>query len=82
VDHFNEEPGLVWLNRLKESFPHLVWLNPEPEDQWPYVESIRIIRRLFDGRMYPLTLDGLSAAMELLRRRHKSHGALSVHPGH
>jgi len=68
VDHFNDEPGMNWLLRLKESFPHLVWLNPEPQDQWEYVESINMIRGLFDNRMYPLTLDGLHQAMTLLRR--------------
>jgi len=69
VDHFNDEPGLKWLNRIKESFPHAVWLNPEPEDDWQYTESIRLIRSVFDGRMYPLTLDGLTEAMNLLRRQ-------------
>jgi len=73
VDHFNDEPGVVWLSRLKETFPHLVWLNPEPEDQWQYVESIKMIRQIFDGHMYPLTLNGLGSAMDLLRRRHKTH---------
>ena len=73
VDHFNDEPGAVWLSRLKETFPHLVWLNPEPEDQWQYVESIKMIRQIFDGHMYPLTLNGLGSAMDLLRRRHKTH---------
>ncbi|NIR97708.1 MAG: VWA domain-containing protein, partial [Gammaproteobacteria bacterium] len=28
VDHFNDEPGVLWLQRLKETFPHTVWLNP------------------------------------------------------
>ena len=73
VDHFNDEPGVVWLSRLKETFSHLVWLNPEPEDQWQYVESIKMIRQIFDGHMYPLTLNGLGSAMDLLRRRHKTH---------
>ena len=69
VDHFNDEPGVVWLNRVKEAFPHTVWLNPEPKDDWSYTESIRIINSLFDGHMYPLTLDGLGEAMDLLRRQ-------------
>ena len=69
VDHFNDEPGVKWLSRIKEAFPHTVWLNPEPEDDWQYTESIRLIRGLLDGRMYPLTLDGLSAATKLLRRQ-------------
>jgi uncharacterized protein len=69
VDHFNDEPGLVWLTRLKEAFPHAVWLNPEPQDDWSYTESTRIIGSVFESHMYPLTLDGLSAAMDFLRRQ-------------
>lgn len=69
VDHFNDEPGVAWLTRIKETFPHLVWLNPEPKGDWSYTESIRIINALFDGHMYPLTLDGLGEAMNLLRRQ-------------
>jgi len=69
VDHFNDEPGLTWLSRIRESFPHSVWLNPEPEQDWAYVESTRLIQNLFEQRMFSLTLDGLTAAMNLLRRR-------------
>ncbi len=71
VDHFNDEPGVAWLGRLKEQFPHIVWLNPEPVKEWKFVESIKIVRNLLDGRMYPLTLDGLAEAMDFLRRKHK-----------
>ena len=46
-----------------------VWLNPEPQDDWSYTESTRLIGSLFEGHMYPLTLDGLSAAMNFLRRQ-------------
>jgi uncharacterized protein with von Willebrand factor type A (vWA) domain len=69
VDHFNEEPGLAWLTRVKEAFPHTVWLNPEPEGDWQYTESTRLIHSLLAGHMYGLTLDGLTAAMNILRRR-------------
>ena len=34
VEHYNEEPGIIWLKRLKKQFPNLVWLNPSAEDQW------------------------------------------------
>ncbi|MBI4083011.1 MAG: VWA domain-containing protein [Candidatus Lambdaproteobacteria bacterium] len=68
VDHFNDEPGINWLTRLRDSFPHMVWLNPEPPEQWEFVESIGMIRTFFGHRMYPLTLDGLHQAMTLLRR--------------
>ena len=78
VDHFNEEPGLVWLTRMKETFPHSVWLNPEPTDDWQYTESTRLIGSLLEGRMYPLTLDGLSAAMNFLRRRAAPQAAVKL----
>ena len=78
VDHFNEEPGVVWLNRVKETFPHTVWLNPEPAEDWKYTESTRIIQSIFDGRMYPLTLDGLGAAMDILRRKKPPPPALAT----
>lgn len=75
IDHFNEEPGVSWLNRIKEAFPHTIWLNPEPQEQWDMVESIRLARKVFEGHMYPLTLDGLNEAMNLLRRKHNTHPA-------
>jgi len=75
VDHFNDEPGTHWLQRIRESFPHSVWLNPEPQAEWSYVESIRLINEVFEKNMYPLTLDGLTDAMNLLRRRSAPHHA-------
>ena len=79
VDHFNDEPGITWLTRIKEAYPHLVWLNPEPEEQWKYTDSIQIIRQLIEGRMHPLTLDGLGTAMDSLRKKYKSHGMILHH---
>lgn len=69
VDHFNDEPGMTWLNRIRENFPHSVWLNPEPRNDWDYTHSISLIRTVFPGAMFPLTLDGLTEAMETLRRK-------------
>ncbi len=68
VEHFNEEPGEVWLGRLFATYPHAAWLNPQPEDEWPYHRSIGMIRALAGQRMYPLTLGGLDAAMRELNR--------------
>ena len=45
-----------------------VWLNPIPEDQWAWTPSIQLMRRLMDGRMFPLTLEGLDDAMRELMR--------------
>ena len=68
VEHFNEEPGAVWLERVTRTYPACVWLNPVPESQWDYTYSIRMVRQLLGGRMYPLTLDGIDRAMRALVR--------------
>jgi uncharacterized protein len=68
VEHMNEEAGQAWLERVTRTYPACVWLNPVPEDQWEYTQSIRMIRQLLGGRMYPLTLEGLDRAMRELVR--------------
>ena len=68
VEHWNEEPGRVWLERLIGHFPKTVWLNPLPESQWGTTPSIGLLRSLLGGRMFPLTIDGIDRAMlELVR---------------
>jgi len=68
VEHWNKEPGAVWFNRVTGHFRKWVWLNPVNEAYWGYTPSIGIIRELFAGRMYPLTLGGLEAAAKELSR--------------
>jgi uncharacterized protein len=68
IEHFNEEAGAVWLERVTRTYPACVWLNPVPENQWEMTYSVRMIRQLVGGRMYPLTLDGLDRAMRELVR--------------
>src|SRR5476651_329933 len=34
VEHMNEEPGSTWMQRITRTYPHAVWLNPVPENQW------------------------------------------------
>jgi uncharacterized protein with von Willebrand factor type A (vWA) domain len=68
VEHWNEESGRTWMARIARHFPRLVWLNPEPEDQWKWTPSVEISRELLGGRMFPLTLDGLDSAMRELKR--------------
>ena len=63
AEHWNEEAGEVWLNRFLATWHHAVWLNPVPQRQWTYTESVGIVRKIMDGRMYPLTLAGLDSAM-------------------
>jgi uncharacterized protein with von Willebrand factor type A (vWA) domain len=68
VEHFNPEPGEVWLRRIAEMYTKSVWLNPVPERHWQYTPSIEMIRTLLGGRMFPLTLDGLDRAMRVMSR--------------
>jgi uncharacterized protein with von Willebrand factor type A (vWA) domain len=70
VEHFNEESGAAWIARLTATYPAAVWLNPVPQPQWSYSQSVGMIRQLMADRMYPLTLTGLDDAMrELTRKR-------------
>ena len=66
-EHCNEEPGVKWLARVRETWRKAVWLNPQPKDWWEAHQSIQIVQRLFEGRMFPLTLAGLDAAIRELR---------------
>jgi uncharacterized protein with von Willebrand factor type A (vWA) domain len=68
VEHFNDEAGSVWMQRLLDTYPSCVWLNPVPEREWDFTESIRMMRQMLGERMYPLTLEGLDAAMRELGR--------------
>jgi len=69
VEHHNEEPGALWLERVTNTYPATVWINPERRESWNYSQSNRMIREMMDDRMYPLTLDGLDAAMRELSRK-------------
>ncbi len=69
VEHFNEESGAAWMQRVANTYPATVWLNPTPEAHWGYSQSTKIIRELMNDRMYPLTLDGLDNAMRELTRK-------------
>jgi uncharacterized protein len=69
VEHFNEEAGAVWMQRLVNTYPSAVWLNPTGEQYWGYSQSTAMIRALMQDRMYPLTLQGLDDAMRTLSRK-------------
>jgi hypothetical protein len=68
VEHMNPVPGSVWLQRLSEIYSRCVWLNPVPEAEWNWTQSIGIIRDLMQERMYPLTIEGLERAIGELKR--------------
>jgi uncharacterized protein len=67
-EHWNAETGEVWLNRARAQWPGHVWINPTPQAHWPYTQSIGMLHKLFDARMVPMTLDGLSQGIRLLGR--------------
>ena len=67
VEHWNDEPGSVWMKRLLNTYPKAIWLNPEPRQRWDYTPSTKIIRDIMDDRMYPLTVAGLDDGMKALR---------------
>jgi uncharacterized protein with von Willebrand factor type A (vWA) domain len=68
VEHMNEEAGAVWLDRLTRHFRRSAWLNPTPQQTWSYTQSIRMIAERMEGRMFPLTLEGLDAMVKALSR--------------
>jgi uncharacterized protein len=69
VEHYNEEAGATWLQRLTTTYPAAIWLNPVPEQYWNYTSSIQVVRTLMHDRMCPLTLEGLDEAMRTLSRK-------------
>lgn len=68
VEHWNEEPGGLWLERVTQIYENCVWLNPIAEKHWEYTPSLQIIKQIFSERMFPLTLEGLDKAMRELSR--------------
>jgi uncharacterized protein with von Willebrand factor type A (vWA) domain len=68
VEHWNEEAGDVWMHRLLDTYSKAVWLNPVKEQHWSYAPSLQMMRQLLGGRMQPLTVAGIEAAMRELNR--------------
>ncbi len=68
VEHWNEETGRVWIERLTGHFRRSAWLNPAREEYWGYTQSIAMLRDLMAHRMYPLTLTGLDDMTRELSR--------------
>ena len=66
VEHWNPEPGSVWLERLMKQYPKFAWINPQPQSRWRQTASIDMTRDMLEGRMYPLTLAGLDQTIDAL----------------
>ena len=70
VEHWNEESGAVWMDRLLKHYPKAAWINPRDTHYWGFTHSLKIMKQIMGERMYPLTLDGLDEALKALRRPH------------
>ena len=79
VEHWNEEAGGLWMQRIAQHFPYLVWLNPENPAYWERTPSNRMTRSLIGDRMYPLSVSGIEEAIKTLR---KPGGSSSNNPPH
>jgi hypothetical protein len=66
-EHWNPEAGQVWLERACAQWPNHLWINPVAEAHWHYTQSIRLIAQIFEGRMVPMTLDGIARGIKALR---------------
>jgi len=68
VEHWNEESGEMWLRRVRDVYDKVIWLNPVPEEDWQYTQSVAITHQLMEGHMYPLTLRGMEEGMAYLSK--------------
>ena len=68
VEHFNKEAGATWLQRIIDTWPKTVWLNPEPSHYWQYRQSISLIRNIMQDHMYPITVSGIEQGMRFLSK--------------
>ncbi|MDO9223843.1 MAG: VWA domain-containing protein, partial [Caulobacter sp.] len=68
VEHWNDEPGAIWMDRVTQIYQSVIWLNPTAERHWDYTQSIGVMKQLVNDRMYPLTIEGLDKAMRELVR--------------
>lgn len=68
VEHWNEEAGAIWVQRVMDTYDKVVWINPTPEDTWEYSTSVALTKKLVDDQMYPLTVRGIEEGMNYLTK--------------
>ncbi len=66
VEHWNEESGLLWAQRMLDQWPNAIWLNPRPETRWEHTPSTMIVKEVMANRMFPLSIDGLDRGLRVL----------------
>ena len=68
-EHFNDEPGSVWLERAINQWPSNIWINPLPKKNWGYSHSTSLIKEIFQNRMFPLSINGIEEGTRILTKR-------------
>ena len=68
-EHFNEEPGNIWLERAINHWSSCLWINPIKKDHWDNTYSIEMIRKIFNYRMVPLSIKGIEEGTEILSKK-------------
>ena len=65
LDHGRRTGEIAGRGPLSKLYPQAAWLNPESPNGW-WQSTIEVVRRVFP--MYPLTLEGLTLAVDQLTR--------------
>ena len=68
VEHWNEEAGAIWMQRLQDTFDKVIWINPTPQDTWEYSTSVALTKKLVEDHMFPLTIRGIEEGMNALSK--------------
>lgn len=68
VEHWNEEAGALWAQRVMDTYDKVIWINPTPEDTWEYSTSVALARKMVDDQMFPLTIRGIENGMNFLTK--------------
>jgi uncharacterized protein with von Willebrand factor type A (vWA) domain len=68
VEHWNEEAGAIWMQRLQDTFDKVIWINPTPQDTWEYSTSVALTKKLVEDQMFPLTIRGIEEGMNALSK--------------
>ena len=68
-EHFNEESGRIWLERVLNKWKSCLWINPTPKEQWRFSDSTKIIQEIFDQRMVDLSIKGIEEGTKILQTK-------------
>ena len=63
VEHWNDEPGEVWMKRMLDHYDNVAWINPVEEDDWSFYQSIQMVKNLLRNKMYPMSINGIEDCM-------------------